>query len=154
MSVVQAVVQATVAPTPSASPVVQAAHAAIQATPAPAAVSQLQDWLNQLSVAVGPYIVLIGAALANVVQSLLQKFPWLSSDIAKVQDLKRKLLAIALPLVGTFVAGLATGQNTLHLWPWLFVAGQILYAAVKALQAAGSAVLSDVPLASEVPPQG
>jgi hypothetical protein len=129
-------------------------HVVVQAASPPAAVSQLQDWLNQLSVLVGPYVVLIGAVIANLVQSLLQKFPWLSSDIAKVQDLKRKLLAIALPLVGTFVAGLATGQNTLHLAPYIFVVGQILYAAVKALQAAGASVLADVPLASEQPPQG
>ncbi len=156
MSVVAQVVAASVTPTPSASPVVQViqvvqAHAAT----GPSAWTQLTDELNKLSSLLSPYIVLIGAALASGVQVLLNKFPFLSHDIKEVQDFRRKMLAVAIPVVGTLVAGLATGQNTLNLAPWVFLIAQILFASVKALQAAGAAYVANQPtLATEEVSQG
>ncbi len=157
MSVVQAVVHATLSPSPSASPVAQAAQAAVQAHAAAAPASNLpnlSDMLNGLASALAPYIVVIGGVVAAAAQSLLNKLPWLSHDIAKVQDLRRVVLAVFLPLAGTFLAGLATGQNALGLAPWVFVASQILFAAVKALQASGAAAAPAASLAVEEPAVG
>lgn len=153
MSVVAQVVAASVTPTPS--PVVQVVQV-IQAHAAagPLIPASVTDLLNKFSTVLAPYVVVISAAIASGLQVLLNKFPWLSHDIAKVQDLRRVLLAAALPLLGTLVAGLATGQNTLQLAPWVFLVAQILYAAVKAIQASGSPVLADAPLATDTPAVG
>ncbi len=153
MSVIVHAVQASLSPSPSASPVVQAAvqaHAAA-ATVAPTSFS---DLLNKVAALLSPYVVFIGAALASSAQALLNKLPWLQSDVAKLQDLYRRLLAVALPLLGTFLAGLATGQNTLQLAPWIFLVSQVLYTAVKALQATGAPSTPAAALAVEEPAAG
>jgi ABC-type glycerol-3-phosphate transport system permease component len=116
--------------------------------------SGLQDLLNKLAALLSPYVVVIAAALATSVQSFLNKLPWLQHEVAKVQDLRRKLLAVALPVVGTLLAGLATGQNTLHLAPWIFLVGQVLYATVQAIKASGASAFSGVTLASDAPSEG
>ncbi len=134
MSVVQTVVHATLTPSPTTSPVVQAAQAVVQTHAAAApSVPSLSDMLNGLVAILSPYVLVLGAALASFVQVWLNKLPWLSHDVAAIQDWRRKLLAVAIPLVGTLLAGLATGQNTLGLAPLVFLLAQILFAAVKRL---------------------
>ncbi len=150
----QAVVQASVSPSPSASPVAQAAQVVVQHTAAAAPnTPSLQDIVNGIVSVLSPYVVVIGAALASFVQVFLNKLPWLSHDVKEVQDWRRKLLAVAIPLAGTLLAGLATGQNTLGLAPWVFLVAQVLFAAVKRLQATGIVMPTET-LAVEEPAVG
>ncbi len=141
---------ATVAPSvaPSVAPVV---HATV-VTPS---TQSLNDLLNKLATLLAPYIVVISAALVSAVQYFLNKFPFFSHEVSAVQDLRRRLLAVVLPLLTTFLGGLATGQNTLHLMPWVFLVSQILYTSVKALQGvAQEKVVAMDSLAVDSPPAG
>lgn len=153
MSVVHTVAQATLAPSPTTSPVVEAVKVAVVHHAATAQTSPFQglsDLLNKWAALLSPYIVVIGAAIASAVQVPLNKLlPWLSHETAQVQDLRRRLLAVALPLLGTYLSGLATGQNTLHLAPWVFLVSQILYSAVQALKASGGTQFANQELATD-----
>lgn len=123
---------------PSVTPAVQAAvnaHAAAQAVPA---TPGLSDMLNSLAALLSPYVIVIGAVVANFVQLWLNKLPWLGHDVAKVQDLYRRLVAVALPLLGTYAASFATGHNDIGFAPWIFLVGQILFATFRALKALGA----------------
>ncbi len=152
MSVVHAVAQATLAPSPSASPVVEAVKTAVVTHAAAPSTQGLTQWLNTVAALLQPYIVVIAAALASALQVLLNKLKWLQSDVAKLQALYRRLLAAALPFLGAYIASVASGQNVMHVAPYIFVASQILYSAVQALKAVGAASASanqDVVLASD-----
>lgn len=137
-AVVQAVhaavsVAPSISPSPSVSPVV---HAVV--THAAAAPSGLSDLLNKLAALVSPTdLVVLAGMVAAAIQSLINRFPWLQHDIDEVQNARRFVLAVLIPLLGTYLAGLASGDNTLAVAPWIFLVSQVVFRAVKLLLAAG-----------------
>lgn len=118
-------------PLPSPSPVVEAAtHAA---TTVAQTHPSFFDALNILASSVGqPEIIAAGAAAAVALQALLNKLPWLQHEVQWVEDLRRRFLAVALPLLGTVAASFASGHNELHLAPGLFLGGQVIYWTITA----------------------
>jgi hypothetical protein len=113
-----------VTPTPSPSPTVEAvAHAAnqvVQSHPG------LLDVLNVLASSIGqPEIIAAGAAAAVALQALLNKLPWLQHEVQWIEDLRRRFVAIVLPVLGTALTSFASGHNELHLAPAVFLLGQV-----------------------------
>lgn len=140
IATVHAVVQATPSLTPSVTPVAVAAHAA-----ATTGGESLTDLLNKLANLVAPYVVVIGGFLAVLVQALLNRFPWLSHEVAAVQDLYRRLVAIVLPFLGAYIATVVTGDNSMHVAPYVFIASQIIFTAWKALKGSVAAKVAPAP---------
>ncbi len=130
---------------PSASPVVHAAtHAATTAVS-----NGWLDMLNAFLANVSQTDIIAAAAVAAVMlQSLVNRHKWLQSDLAWLQDLKRFVVAVALPWLGMLLAGFASGQNTMHLALPVFLAGQFLFYLVKAFKGlvltAGSTPAADL----------
>jgi len=149
MSVVHAVAQATLSPSSSASPVVQAAVA----VHAVATQSSLTDILNKLSSYVSSSDLIVAAGiLVTALQGFINRSKWLQHEIAVVQDARRFTLAVALPFIGTYITTLASGQNDLKVAPWIFLVSQLTFYVVKALK--NSAPVPVAALATETPAVG
>jgi hypothetical protein len=117
-------------PFPSPSPVV---HHVVHTATHLASSFDLWGLLNTWAASVSEAAV-VGAVLV-IVQGLLQRFPFLQHEVAEVQYMRRFVVAVLLPFLGTAIASFASGQNTLGLAPVVFLAGQVVYAVYKRLQA-------------------
>lgn len=131
---------------PTVTPVVHVANHAAQAVASSnGLVSLLTSFIGSLSQA---DIIAAGAAVAVVLQGFINKHPWLQSELAWLQNVKRFLVAVALPYLGALLASFATGQNTLHLALPVFVAGQFLFYLYQSLK---GAILSSQTFAATEP---
>jgi hypothetical protein len=76
---------------------------------------------------------LLAAAAAFVVfvQSMINKFPFLKNAEEKGRELANYLISFVLPFATTAVASFASGNNTLHLTPYIYLAGQFVYMVVS-----------------------
>ncbi len=123
----------TVSPSVDPTPVV---HAVAQQA---AAHSSLIDSVNAfVSQIPQSELVAVAAVIVVALQSFLNRFPWLQHEVNYVQDLRRQFVAVVLPFLGVMLAGFASGQNTMHLAPVVYLVGQVVYYVVKTLQGAAA----------------
>ena len=133
-----AAVHAATSPVPSVSPSMSpdptpVVHAAL--THVAASSNGLMTLLNSLLGSLSQAdIIAAAAAVAVVLQGFINRHPWMQSELAWLQDLKRFAVAVALPYVGTLLASFASGQNSLHLYLPVFVGGQFLFYLFKTLK--------------------
>lgn len=134
MSVAHAIATVTLSPTPTTSPV-----ATVVATTAAAVVkTSPTDTLNRIANAISPADLIATAGIvATAIQAQLNKLPWLRHAVDYVQDTRRFVVAVVLPIGGTLLAGLATGHNTLNLAPWVFAVSQLVFYVAKSLKSSG-----------------
>lgn len=129
MSMLLAIVSSTVQAVATATPVVAA-------TPVPsvAADPTFVDTLNKLASNVSQTdIIAIAAALTVALQAALNKIPFFKHAVKYVQDVRRFVLAVFVPSLVTFGAGLATGSNDMHLTPVVFLGAQVIFYIAKYL---------------------
>lgn len=129
---VAAAVASTPVPTPSPSPsVAPVVHAVTTVVAHPATLSAWNSLASQIST---PDLVVFAGVVASALQTQVNRLPWLQHDIAKVQDLRRFLVSVALPVAGVGLAGLANGHNSLGLAPVVYVVSQATFYVVKILR--------------------
>ena len=135
-AIVQAVATVVATPVPSPTVVVTpVAHAVVAVASHPA----VTDVLNKLASLVSPSDIVVAAGVvATAILAQLNRIPWLSHEVAQVQDMRRFALSVGLPFAGTYVATLGSGVNTLGIAPWIFVISQFAFYVVKGLKYAGA----------------
>lgn len=118
-------------PSPSVTPLAQAAtHAATQVQSFDF-LAFLTAWMSSISQA----DIIAAAGIAAVgIQGLINKSPWLKSELAWLQDVKRFLVAVAIPFGGSLLTDFATGHNTHQLALPVFLVGQFVFYTWKALK--------------------
>ena len=153
-ALVQAAATVAATPIPTVTPVVHAVvatHAVVTHT----ATNALNQIFGRFSTA---DLITAAGVISTALLAWLNKLPWLQHEVATIQDVRRFLVSIALPFAGTYVASLASGDNTLAVAPWIFAVSQVAFYVIKGLKYAGAktvtpAVQDPAPqLATENPP--
>lgn len=150
LGVVQSTAQAVVAATPAVTATPTPTPEAVQAVATSS--SSLLGAVNALASQVSQTdVVAVASGLAVAVQALLNKIPFFTHVVNYVQDVRRFFLAVLVPSALTFLAGLATGDNTLHLAPVVFLGAQVVFYTVRFL--VSKATAKAVPATVEAAPQ-
>jgi len=147
-AIVQAVATVVATPVPSPTVVVTPVVHAVATVASHPAVTNV---LNKLASLVSPSDVVVAAGVvATAILAQLNRIPWLSHEVAQVQDMRRFALSVGLPFAGTYVATLGSGVNSLGVAPWIFVISQFAFYIVKGLKYAGAKSVSNSTTAATV----
>ena len=111
---------------PSVSPVVNALASASPAVATHA--SSISDTLNALAsrVSVADLITAAGAIVVAV-QYLINQVPVIKRLSDQATASFNWVVSFALPFLATFVASAASGNNTLHVAPYVYLIAQLVY---------------------------
>lgn len=129
MSVLLAVLS-TVAPT-----VTPVAHAVASVSPSPTPVAHaatISDTLNALASKVSVADLMAAAgAIVVAVQYLVNQVPFIKRLSDQATASFNWVVSFALPFLATFIASVASGNNTLHVTPYIYLIAQLVYFVIE-----------------------